>query len=53
MLTMHKNIAVLDTFAAQHNKINTQTEYFISCAPLNSDVIGVCTMTLTVSICDP
>jgi len=38
--------------AAQHNKINTQTAYFISCAPLNSDVIGVCTITLTVSICD-
>jgi len=44
---MHKNIAVLDTFfAAQHNKINTQTAYFICCAPLNSDVIGVCTMAL-------
>jgi len=38
--------------AAQHNKINSQTAYFISCAPFNSDVIGVFTITLTVSICD-
>ena len=46
---MHKHIAVLDTLF-QHSTIKS---ILISCAPLNSDVIGVCTITLNVSICVP
>jgi len=37
--------------AAQHHNINAQTAWFINCAPLNSEVIIVCTITITVSIC--
>jgi len=39
---MHKNSHHTRHFvAAQHNKINTQTTWFIGCAPLSSKDISV------------
>jgi len=39
---MHKKLRRTGHFiAAQHNKINTKTTWFISCAPLRSEVIRV------------